>query len=1189
MRLSHHFTRFATLALLALLAAPGLLAQTGYTVTNLNDSGEGSLREGVAQGATNISFAVQGAGVIMLQSTLVVNTPCAIDGLGLITLSGNGGFLLVDNHAATQISGVAFTNAGDLGGIRGAVCNNTGASLTLTGCYFSNNDIGGFYNDVGGKAILDRCTFSSCGTVNMNGGAVYNAGTLSVIYCLFTNNTATLGGAIYNDWYVSGDQVICGFLFITGDGTNPSVFSGNTATSGGAIYNNGYTDATGNIFNPAKITPTQNSDLPHQGGQIAISGAAFTSNKTMDLGEGGAFLGGAIYSVNGEFNIADAVFSQNTAVSGGGMYVVSGLVNLEDCGFDANQASNGSGGALSANSANTTVYALNSWFTNNNSTIGGGAVGLAQLDGLTNTPLLWLNNCHVTGNTVGVPSSAGSGLQAGGILWQTGASLIINSTFASNTSNQTSGGSAGGLICGRFSQLLSCHFDKNTANVSGSDGSPAIFAAGGAAYYDGQIQGPVYSCRVIGSLFTNNAANGSTSWHTAGGMLIIPVCDPNSSTENGEFPPYSPFQVHLVGMVSQSLFQGNSSLGAATNGAGGLNMYCSDYSFVSNCLIGGTQASQGNTAQTSYGGAWLQNGTCDAAGLAVHSTGLNSTFIVSNNIIAYNQCNDTTTSYLFSAGGVISSYTNQMTFVNNIIAFNNNVCPAGDTPGITFSALALSVHDGATFLTGNTIYGNTSTNHYTGDSINPTINLINEGVTATLLGNYIGMNGEARSQGKTNNMDSDYSDESGYNVTSSGYNVYDTEATDDGNDIWVSTDVSTSVDLIPDSAFTFPGGIPFPVLMPAASGALRHSGAPPQGFPNTDARNFLRPTGSFTSGACDPNATQRAIQNITCKLSNGVASVSIQNSPLQLVNFNPPAATSPVQGSSGIFVSVGDSLVIAPPPSSFTQSKGVWTSTGTCGTNNQSSYTLTFDTNAQTWSMSAQNIPLTVESYTFAGSENGQSFNKTINGFMVALYIDTQTYSDFYVTSGSPSSSSPQSMAVAPGAATAKKTIQHEKVSWRFDAKKHKKFYLTHTLAKPLNSFDVTKGAGSFDALGNGRDAIALSGTFNPPDGKLSLDDFEQSGSVAVTIGFKQYSFPVKSFVNKKKGVYNLTDKARNLSMALDFNKLTWNFSAKKDTMPWASPYKGVVLSLDIGSYQGKCHLVPDYKGTVKPVKTKKQ
>jgi hypothetical protein len=204
----HLLRRGAVLAafmlLVALLCASPTWAKT-FTVTNLNDSGTGSLRAAINDaearaGKDEIVFADGLSGTITLGSELPTITDRAglvIDGGGDVTVSGNN---------AVQVLEVAPKAKLDL------------RSLTVSD---GSNIVGGAIFNAGTLKVTNS-TFS--GNRATTGGAIENAGTLEVTNSTFFGNTATGGGAIRNGG-VGTVEVI------------NSTFSGNSATSGGALLN----------------------------------------------------------------------------------------------------------------------------------------------------------------------------------------------------------------------------------------------------------------------------------------------------------------------------------------------------------------------------------------------------------------------------------------------------------------------------------------------------------------------------------------------------------------------------------------------------------------------------------------------------------------------------------------------------------------------------------------------------------------------------------------------------------------------------------------------------------------------------------------------------------------------------------------------------------------------------------------
>ncbi|MBN1310119.1 MAG: hypothetical protein JXB30_01790 [Anaerolineae bacterium] len=228
---------FVVLSLSLLFAAVAQAQAGGPVVTNLNDSGAGSLRQAVidAPAGSEITFQSGLSGTISLASTIVIDKNLTItgSGKGVITVSGsftNGVFEVLAGNNVT-ISCLTIRNGNDT---TGAGVLNRG-SLTVSGVEFGNNTAlgagGALYNDVGATMTVERSKFYA-NSANMGGGAIFNNGTLTVEDSLFKNNgSSTIGGAIAN---AENNASV-----------SSSHFYGNLAQSGGAIYSQAPMTITG--------------------------------------------------------------------------------------------------------------------------------------------------------------------------------------------------------------------------------------------------------------------------------------------------------------------------------------------------------------------------------------------------------------------------------------------------------------------------------------------------------------------------------------------------------------------------------------------------------------------------------------------------------------------------------------------------------------------------------------------------------------------------------------------------------------------------------------------------------------------------------------------------------------------------------------------------------------------------------
>ena len=210
------FSLTAILLPLLFLTMSGLARAAIITVTNLNDTGAGSLRNAMSTHASGDTINFDLSGTITLNSELpaVMNT---------LTIDGSGQSVIVSGNSQYQIM-----STGAAGILTLKFLTLTDGSPAFTGGAFKNQGTATIENDL----FVDNHSTA-------NGGAIVNMGTLNIINTTFSGNTASAGegGAVYN---FMGDSFI----------TNVT-FSGNTAAAGdgGAIFNkSGIVDLKGSIL-----------------------------------------------------------------------------------------------------------------------------------------------------------------------------------------------------------------------------------------------------------------------------------------------------------------------------------------------------------------------------------------------------------------------------------------------------------------------------------------------------------------------------------------------------------------------------------------------------------------------------------------------------------------------------------------------------------------------------------------------------------------------------------------------------------------------------------------------------------------------------------------------------------------------------------------------------------------------------
>ena len=262
-------------ALLAALSLCGTLNAATLTVTNLNDSGAGSLRDHCAAAVSGDTIVFQAglAGVITFTAgqidlgakALTIIGNADVSGAPAITLNGNQATRLLNTGAALSLDTLALYQGYAIGNLGGAI--NSTSAVICTGCVFLANyaGIGGgaiFQGGMSGTVTCTGCTFEANLVNSGYGGAIVAVGNVVCSDCLFSQNyfgSSGDGGAIYQNSF--GHTVTCtdctfysnlalndyttpstgngGAIYCTGDGiscTGCTFYANIAVGSGGAIW-----------------------------------------------------------------------------------------------------------------------------------------------------------------------------------------------------------------------------------------------------------------------------------------------------------------------------------------------------------------------------------------------------------------------------------------------------------------------------------------------------------------------------------------------------------------------------------------------------------------------------------------------------------------------------------------------------------------------------------------------------------------------------------------------------------------------------------------------------------------------------------------------------------------------------------------------------------------------------------------
>ncbi|RYG74345.1 hypothetical protein EON80_02530 [bacterium] len=425
------------------LAVPSAHAEV-LTVSNNSNSGPGSLRwaldtaNSTAAPDTIVIFNSVASPIVLSGSELVINSDIDIQGPGSEKLTLDGGgytrrfFTITGGNV--KISGLNFSRGRrELGG---AILNRSSKPVLISNCNFSGNSAwesggGAIYNENSTQLSVSGCTFSnnfvySPQGYQVNGGAIYNRGTLNLGECTFNDNAA--GATVANRLSLG---------------------------AGGAVYNAFF----------AKLLSTNNK---------------FTANLSNQFGGGIANFG--------TITLNRDSFSTNRArLNGGGVYqAVNQDGKIEKCTFTGNSTEPSGGGGAISNSG--FLYVYESSFASNSANYGGAVCSLS--DAPESTPRLsLLRNSFIENKAISLNNGVsyftvqgrGGAVFSGGQWALTG---LANNTFYKNSvtgtrlyqyrvgTDRTSGGAIH-LASGRI-QMFCCTLVGNFDNTSGGYPSEQI-------------------------------------------------------------------------------------------------------------------------------------------------------------------------------------------------------------------------------------------------------------------------------------------------------------------------------------------------------------------------------------------------------------------------------------------------------------------------------------------------------------------------------------------------------------------------------------------------------------------------------------------------------------------------------------------------------------------------------------------
>ena len=643
-----------------------------------------SLREAVMAASSNTAVGDAPAGEADGDTITIGGVPYPL-------LAANGPLMITDDVVITGSAGANIN--GTANAVQLAIIDAPGETVAL-----DTVDLVDGTAESGGALLITADSTVTLNNVNLtgnvgtgdaatSGGAIDNAGTLTITDGSFSNNSATgasgSGGAI----------ITSGTLSVSG-----TSFTGNTANRAGGAIEQRTDDASMTLTN---VTADMNEVFasPGNGGFLHISQAggatismgSFTNNTAGNEG-GGLWNGGGLMTIDGATITGNTAAGVNAHEGGGGIFNQGGTLTITDSTIDGNSATGaaGSGGGIFNNAGGVLSVTGGSISGNSAVRAGGGIEDRSLVEGgsdpLSPAGSITLSGVTMDGNTVGDSPGNGGGLHAtgptaiditgatitnnvaareGGGLWNgSGPMTIADTVITGNAANGDAGDDGGGGIFNQMGTItitgINTDISDNTAlGVSGSGGG--IFNNNGSiSITDATISGNVANRAGGGIEDLSNSAVPDVANPTI--RLTGVTLDGNSAGTN-------------VGSVTDAVPNpGNGGGLHITGEGGGAN---GGYVIVTNSTITNNIATEG-------GGLW--------------NFGSPSTLDVSGSSFTGNIANGTAATNgggaLFNNGGIMN--------VSDTMVMNNTASEGQGSGG------GLLADGGTVTITGSTFSGNSA-------------------------------------------------------------------------------------------------------------------------------------------------------------------------------------------------------------------------------------------------------------------------------------------------------------------------------------------------------------------------------------------------------------------------------------------------------------------------------------------------
>ncbi len=379
--------------------------------------------------------------------------------------------------SASNPQTITLTSTLELAGPSGPMeIDGPGASVvTISG----GNAVGVFQAEPGAVTTLSGVTISGGSAVNGGGIDVSYDGTVTVIDCTITNNSAS-----YSSAYGGG--------------------------GGGGIDNDGYLTVTDSTIEH-NSGPTLGGGISNYG-TLTVSGSAITGNFAFAFG-GGIFADGTTQTITGCTIQQNTITGEPYGGGGAGIADAFGVATVTDCAITDNSAGGASGAGIFNYEESTMTVAGCTIAANS----GSGGVGISNEAAMTVT------GSTIEDNTVDDAYGSGGGIGNGGTM------SLSGSTVEDNSARMNTNSSGGGVQNSGTLTVTECAISDNSAGLGGgiySEGSCTVTdtsIAGNSAIYGGGIE-----CSGTTAI-TRSMISGNTVLYGGGGIynggaLIVTDC-----------------------------------------------------------------------------------------------------------------------------------------------------------------------------------------------------------------------------------------------------------------------------------------------------------------------------------------------------------------------------------------------------------------------------------------------------------------------------------------------------------------------------------------------------------------------------------------------------------------------------------------------------------------------------------------